>query len=285
MTMFRRLTTRGRPDPDLVRPAEDVQSDLAQSGGEVESDLAQSGGEVDATVEEEDPFLVEAQATVDAFRALYKGLEVPESLRQELGDGPTKNETCFDPNQFFGVLDKLQMEPGWTLDYTYDYNELGGQPKLVARDASSPACMTDPEVKCVTDGVWEHMLVQPDKEGLFQVLVLRSMGEQFYQYWHASADMRLILTQGGLDAWRVEQFDAVDMEMKQEFWDATADLVFSGSAEMGDAGLRIEYVGVGWNSAPKKRVVTVSPVAPFAVTGEPGGTSEPMLDCFWCVTP
>lgn len=233
-------------------------------------------------VGEPDPFLEEAQATVDAFRALYKGLVIPESLLQDHGNEPTKDGTCFDPNTFFQVLDKLQMEPGWALDYTYFYAfDSGGEPTLVARDTTSPPCMTAGEEPCVTEEVWDHLVAQGDKESLLQVLVLRTMGQQFYQDWHYISDTRLVFTQAGLDAWKAEQSQYMESKEKQQFAQATDKLRFQGSATMTEDGLRITFIRVGANSALYEQTVTISPQPPYELKGEPGG-SQTLLECFWC---
>ncbi|GEM_PF-421418 len=272
-------------DLSLVAPDTEVERD-----GDVGGDGCDAK-QVDTAVEEvsvvpEDPFLVAAQLKVDAFRALCKELEVPDSLRRETGDGPLKDAGSFDPNTFLSVLDRISMEDGWVLDYIYTYrSDLGGYPSLVARAASSPPCQQDPAALCVTEEVWGHLVVEPGKEGLFQVLVLRVMGEQFYRHWHFSQDYRLVLTQQALDAWKSEQLQAVDVEMKEAFQLGTEALVVHASAEMTETGLVIDHVRVGWNSEPFRGITEVAADAPHELVGHNSAETGPLIDCFWCVTP
>ena len=59
------------------------------------------------------------QKTIDSMRSLVKDLRVPSHF------GPDKNDIQrapedFDVNSYFAVLDHLQMDNGYTLDYFYN---------------------------------------------------------------------------------------------------------------------------------------------------------------------
>ncbi len=55
---------------------------------------------------------------------------VPRYLQQT---DARKNGSEFDVSQFFTVLEHLSMESGYTLDYVYRFDGMGGSPVLYAR--------------------------------------------------------------------------------------------------------------------------------------------------------
>ena len=81
------------------------------------------------------------QETVDGMAALAGSQQIPENL---MADEPLKLGGEFDPNQYFSVLTHLQMEPGYTLDYVYYYDFMGGYPALYARPADQAPYQTVP---------------------------------------------------------------------------------------------------------------------------------------------
>jgi hypothetical protein len=124
------------------------------------------------------------QATVDALLALTGGLEFPKHFQE---DNPVRTRDEFDANRYFEVLDHLSMEPGYTLDYVYQFDGLGGYPVLYARplDAAPFATFSDYS-QAAPDDYLDHVQTDDTEEGFFQLAVLRVMGGQFYLYWHAA---------------------------------------------------------------------------------------------------
>jgi len=125
------------------------------------------------------------------FQGLTVGLEFPERLMSEDAE---KTEGDFDVNLYFTVLDRLSMEPGYVLDYVYDYAGIGGAPVLYARPIDRPAYQRYREYIIVEnanqpaereDFYMNHILADGTPEGFFQLALLLIQGEQFYQFWHA----------------------------------------------------------------------------------------------------
>jgi len=183
---------------------------IADTTGTEDADESADGtGPEDMTAAEPlagDPeFASYCQGIVDAFRALYEGLELPDNLAQE-NPPPAKTGDEFDPNEFFTVLDRIHMEEGWTLDFIYTYaSDMGGSPELVARRTDSPLCQSDPEQPCVTESFLLHVLVDGSREGWFQLKVLGIMGSQFYQDGHGWEGRIILPSHQGLIAWMEEQ--------------------------------------------------------------------------------
>jgi hypothetical protein len=138
---------------------------------------------------------VDWQRSFDEMAALASGLETPEYLLQE---NPVKTGQEFDPNAYFGVLDRLAMEPGYVLDYVYWYDEMAGRPVLYARELDAPPFQTFAEYEQARDeppdAFLDHVQADGSPESFFQLVVLRMSGDRFYLWWHAFMRDETILT-------------------------------------------------------------------------------------------
>jgi len=105
------------------------------------------------------------------------------------------------------------MQPGYLLDYVYFYQGIGGEPIIYTRQKEQPPYRTYSEYlnsfrPTPPESPWEiqfnymdSIRVDDTEEGFFQFIVLRIMGNQFYQYWHAGYnDHRIICDRAGLEA-------------------------------------------------------------------------------------
>ncbi len=137
------------------------------------------------------------QKTVADVAALWMDYSLPEHL---LEPDAVKTGQEFDVNAYFSVLDHLSVQPGYMLDYVYDYGGSGGSPVIYARSEAQDPYLTFSEYYTDTIGdlPWEewyevsrfeyldHIQVDDTAEGFFQYVVLRKMGTQFYLFWHAN---------------------------------------------------------------------------------------------------
>jgi len=121
------------------------------------------------------------QSTVDELSALQDNLKIPEHFMDE---NAARTGEEFDVNEYFTILDRLSMEPGYVLDYVYCYDEMGGYSKLYARPEDQPRYVTCSD----HDGSNYLDRVQTDdtEEGFFQFVLLQVVAGQFYLYWHAA---------------------------------------------------------------------------------------------------
>ena len=231
-------------------------------------------------------FAAYCQGIVDAFRALYENLETPENLMQEVPP-PLKTGGEFDPNEFLTVLDRLHLEEEWTLDFTYFYaSDMGGEPTLVARPTDSPLCQSDPEQPCVTESVWLHVLVDGTREGWFQLMVLKIMGDQFYREWHGFEAATILPSQAGLTAWLEEEKKHLSPSDYDEFDAAAmAAIEVDPLVEVLDDRVQIGLVYFTRWEGIVRRVRDISVVPPYAVV--PGGENsyEVLFECTWCGVP
>lgn len=141
----------------------------------------------------------------------------------ELADGTTYTDFLnglaagtlegFDVNDYFSVLTHLSMEPGYTLDYVYDYGFLAGEPILYARPVNQAPYETYsafaeseypddfPDIQKLRHDFTAHIQADDTPEGFLELLALRTMGSQFYLHWHAAYhDAEIICNQATLEA-------------------------------------------------------------------------------------
>jgi hypothetical protein len=62
------------------------------------------------------------QEVVNNLSGLINSLDFPDRLEQDA----EKTDQDFDVNQYFMVLDRLSMQPGYVLDYVYFSDGVGG---------------------------------------------------------------------------------------------------------------------------------------------------------------
>jgi hypothetical protein len=139
------------------------------------------------------------QRSVDGMSGLIGPLvTVPDHLQVENAE---KRGDEFDVNAFFTVLDRLSLEPGYVLDYVYCFDGFGGYPMLYVRPESATPYRTCSEYlnalhAAGSDDRYDYLNdihVDGTAEGFFQLVVLRTMGNQFYLHWHAGYNDALIV--------------------------------------------------------------------------------------------
>ena len=133
------------------------------------------------------------QAKVTTFKDFVRGINLSES--DLVNDFPDPQRD-FNPNHLLDLLPHLRIKPGYTLDYVYLDGSISGEPFLYVHRATDPPF----------ENVWEYLhqsekcekgtnptacnylyFIETDgsKEGYFELVLLKMMGEQFYLYWHS----------------------------------------------------------------------------------------------------
>jgi hypothetical protein len=122
---------------------------------------------------------------LQAMSALKSGLRLPEGFQTE---NPVKTGREFDVMKYFTVLDHLSMEPGYSLDYVYHYDGMGGYPILYAYPTEQSPFATEADFEAAewSSDYLEHVMVEDTPEGYFQLAQLATTGNQFYLDWHAN---------------------------------------------------------------------------------------------------
>jgi len=149
---------------------------------------------------------VHRQDMVNELKTMQVGVNEPPSYLVK-GDGKKGGE--FDANQYFSVLDQLSLQEGFVLDYLYYPGQIGGEPILYPRRSDQPAYQTYAELTEAEGDQYTlrssafHTSIQVDdsEAGFLQFVILRVMGNQFYQYWHAKYnDYKVICNDESLKA-------------------------------------------------------------------------------------
>jgi hypothetical protein len=109
-------------------------------------------------------------------------------IPQHLFDTGKKQGDEFDVNQYFSVLTHISMQEGYTLDYVYQNDSLGGFPLVYARPADQApyASVADIPANIELPDFREYLQVEDVEQGYFEFVVLDIMARQFYLFWHAN---------------------------------------------------------------------------------------------------
>jgi hypothetical protein len=112
--------------------------------------------------------------------------EIPGHLLQAT---PQPQDSDFDPNQYFTAFTHLSMEPGYVLDYTYQYDGMGGWPYLFARLEENDSLEAGEALPYL-----EHIQTDGTEMGYYELAAFDMMAGQFYLFWHANYDDTVIVT-------------------------------------------------------------------------------------------
>jgi hypothetical protein len=109
-------------------------------------------------------------------------------IPQNLFDTGKKQGNEFDVSQYFNVLTHISMQDGYTLDYVYQNDGLGGYPLLYARpvDQVPYGSIADIPENTQLPDFREYLEVEDVEQGYFEYVVMDIMASQFYLFWHAN---------------------------------------------------------------------------------------------------
>lgn len=132
------------------------------------------------------------QHAMSALTELRSGLTLPPYFSTE---NPEKQGGEFDPNLYFEALPHLRMEKGYTLDYVYHQDGMGGYPILYARPIAQPPYDTESAYRAAGDhpDYLKFVIPQNSPEGYFDFAAFVMMANQFYQDWHANYNDRQVV--------------------------------------------------------------------------------------------
>lgn len=122
-----------------------------------------------------------------------------DQLRSEIGDIPEEyisgqpfishQVPRFDANRFFEVFDLVTLDEGYTLDYVYMYERLGGEPLLYTRRVDSePISISEEHWRAFRSDerpFLKDLKFEKCASGFFQFAVFCLVVPQFYLFWHA----------------------------------------------------------------------------------------------------
>ena len=184
------------------------------------------------------------QSIVNRVLTLIHKYSVPNHLMQL---DAVKTPDDFDVNEYFSVFEHVSMKPGYVLDYVYHYTGMGGEPVLYVKKADQPPYRNYSEYWAAGNngddeeqryGFVNGVLVDDTEIGFFELIVLRTMASQFYQYWHAGYnDARIICDQTGLEALR-----PLGGELPPDIQKKARDLDFSPVIDISESIVTVKVV-------------------------------------------
>lgn len=130
------------------------------------------------------PSELTCQQDLSALTAVRAGLAFPPAFSHE---NPRKQGGEFDPNRYFGALTDLTMKDGFTLDYVYHQDGMGGYPILYARPVDQAPYPDEAAFKSAGEHPDYLRFIEPrdTPAGYFQYALFAMMANQFYLDWHA----------------------------------------------------------------------------------------------------
>lgn len=101
---------------------------------------------------------------------------------------PAKQGGEFDPNRYFEAFPALSIRSGYTLDWVYHQDGMGGYPVLYARPVSQPPYVTESEYRAAGEHADYLQFIVPEDSprGFFDYAALAMTANQFYLDWHAN---------------------------------------------------------------------------------------------------
>jgi len=147
--------------------------------------------------------------TIAAIDELWSELTFPQYFMQE---NPTKEGGEFDPNRYFEAFTHLKMQDGFTLDYVYHQDGMGGYPLLYARPVDQAPYVNETEYALAPDqpDYLAFVIPQDSPEGYFEYAAFAMLANQFYLSWHANYnDWQVLCGQDDVEA-IIQSLDSKD---------------------------------------------------------------------------
>lgn len=197
----------------------------------------------------------ECRVVVDGFYALKKDVGLPDHF---MAENPFRQDSDFNPNQYFEVLTHVGLENGYKLDYVYFNDELGGLPLIYTRKSSSMPFQSYSELLKSFDeeisgersyGELRHKYdylesIQIDKtpESYFEFVTLAFLGDQFYLFWHGLYnDLKILCDPSDIQSVDAEMKD-FEIEFPQDVRDRIEQIDFSPVVVIDENSVVVRYV-------------------------------------------
>ncbi|NLV74787.1 MAG: hypothetical protein GXY52_08915 [Chloroflexi bacterium] len=139
------------------------------------------------------------QASITALRTYQAQFPFP----QDLQSGTRKHDAEeLDVMHYFTILTRLRMRAGYTLDWVYHFDGMGGYPVLYARPTDQAPFDTEAELLAQIErdpsqdprDYNNYLEVEDSPAGFFQLMVLQRVGPQFFLFWHAAYNDTRVIT-------------------------------------------------------------------------------------------
>ena len=185
----------------------------------------------------------QAQSCVAMFNEIRA--DMPKTDLWNRRSGP-REEVEFDPNLYLDALPHLQLMPGYTLDFYYNWCDMAGNPWVYARKIGDPPFSEDVmetqlrKVKNYRDTYSPIRYLLPDgsPESWFELVVFERLADQFYLFWHSNYnDFRFVTTQEEINA--IAEKIRLEPEMLARARSMDHRIIVS----VGESECKVEYCG------------------------------------------
>jgi len=144
------------------------------------------------------------QAWINQLKSYQK--KAPDLFNENV----KKSDSEFKIDHYFDILDNLELEPGWLVDYLYLQQRLDGEPIIIAFPESKKreyqkiinkinynelySNTQDNDLDNIidtflnyddVDNYLDHIILDGSEESYFQFVILAKLGTQFALFWHA----------------------------------------------------------------------------------------------------
>jgi predicted small lipoprotein YifL len=194
-------------------------------------------------------------SAVDGLYTLKSGLEFPQYFQAE---NPVKQGGEFDPNRYFEVLTRLQMAPGYVLDYAYRFDGMGGGPLLYARQSGQEPFKTASDLLAALN---TGEKINPDKpsfgwnelylsrvqvdgspESYLEFILLAISGGQFYLFWHSNYNDTVILCNPDLMKYARDELSSFQLELPPEVLSAAEKIDYTPTVSVEEKSVTVRLV-------------------------------------------
>ncbi len=197
----------------------------------------------------------ECRSVMDGLYDLKKDLGLPEHLMSE---NPVRQDTDFDPNQYFQVLTHLQMKPGYRLDFVYFNDWMGGMPLVYARETDSAPFQSyadylrsfgeepSDETSFKKLGHNSDYLgqVQADQtpESYFEFVSLAFLGDQFYLWWHSNYNDEKIMCDSSDVQYIEADLQGFQLKLPREVRNGIKKIDFTPTVKVDQTEVTVRFV-------------------------------------------
>ena len=144
------------------------------------------------------------QAWINQLKSYQK--KAPELFNENV----KKSDSEFKIDHYFDILNNVELEPGWLVDYLYLQQRLDGEPIIIAFPESKKreyqkiinkinynelySNTQDNDLDNIidnflnyddVDNYLDHLILDGSEESYFQFVILAKLGTQFALFWHA----------------------------------------------------------------------------------------------------
>src|SRR6056297_54418 len=144
------------------------------------------------------------QAWINQLKSYQK--KAPDLFNENV----KKSDSEFKIDHYFDILNNVELEPGWLVDYLYLQQRLGGEPIIIAFPESKKreyqkiinkinynelySNTQDNDLENIidiflnyddVDNYLDHLILDGSEESYFQFVILAKLGTQFALFWHA----------------------------------------------------------------------------------------------------